>query len=161
MFQRVSLFQDLRQSISENKLSTVVEKADKILNHPEKAEELILWLESITHFQNAEFASSFVISWILVERDLSNSWESFLGERNVRGDRKHKLANSGMWPADSVLETLNLSGVLAETEYKSLMELKSKRNSFVHEGSTITKDDALECLNLATEIMKHDLEGLL
>jgi hypothetical protein len=79
----------------------------------------------------------------------------------VRGDRKHKLVNAGVWPADSVLETLNLAGVMAEREYKTLMELKSKRNSFVHEGSIITMDDASECLKLATEIMKHDLEGLL
>ncbi len=54
-----------------------------------------------------------------------------------------------------------MAGVLPEGEYKDLMELKSKRNSFVHEGRKITKDDALDCLNLATEIMKHDLEGLL
>jgi len=161
MFQRLSWFQDLRRSVSEEKVLAIVEKADKILDHHEKAEELILWLESNTHFQNAEFASSFVISWILVERDLSTSWESFLGEKNVRGDRKHKLVNSGVWPADSVLETLNLAGVLAEREYKTLMELKSKRNSFVHEGSMITRDDAAECLNLATGIVKHDLEGLL
>jgi len=161
MFRRLSWFQESRPSISETELSAVVEKADKILSHPKKAEELILWLESNTHFQNAEFAPSFVISWILIERNLSNSWESFLGEKNVRGDRKHKLVNAGVWPADSVLETLNLAGVMAEREYKTLMELKSKRNSFVHEGSIITMDDASDCLNLATEIMKHDLEGLL
>ncbi len=161
MYRRLSFFQDPRQSISENILSEIIEKAHKILDHPKKADELILWLESNTHFQDGEFASSFVISWILVERDLSTSWESFLRERNVRGYRKNKLVNSGMWPADSVLETLNLAGILAEKEYSILMELKSKRNSFVHEGSTITKDDALECLDLATTIMKHDLEGLL
>jgi len=161
MFERFSFFRYPRIPIPEDTLSRIVEKADKILKHPEKTDELILWLESNTHFQDAEYAPSFVISWIMVERNLSNVWETFLRERNVTSDRKHKLANSGLWPADHVLETLNLAGTLDEKKYRALMELKSMRNSFVHEGRKITKDDSLECLDLATEIMKHDLEGLL
>ncbi len=161
MFERFSFLRYPRVPIPEDTLSKIVERADKILEHHEKADELILWLESNTHLQDAEYAPSFVISWIMVERNLSNSWGTFLREKNVLSDRKHKLANLGLWPTDHVLETLNLAGVLPEGEYKDLMELKSKRNSFVHEGRKITKDDALDCLNLATEIMKHDLEGLL
>ena len=66
--------------------------------------------------------------------------------------------NPGVWRADIVLETLNLADNLAEREYKTLMELKRKRNSSVHEGSMITRDDASECLNLAPEILRHEIE---
>ena len=118
-------------------------------------------MEANTHLQDAEYAQSFVISWIIVERNLATSWEAFLSEKNVRGDRESKLTDFNRWSTDSILETLNLAGTLPEREYKSLMELKSKRNSFVHRGRKITRDDADECMKLATGIMKHDLEGLL
>ncbi len=79
----------------------------------------------------------------------------------MRGDRRHKLLNQGVWSAGNVLETLNLSGLLPEKEYKVLMDLKGARNSFIHAGTTITKDDSSACLDLATQILKHDLEGML
>lgn len=160
MFER-SWFQYGRTPVEEQKLSKIVETADRIMKHPNLADELILWLEASTHFQDSEYAQSFIVSWIIVERNLSNIWAFFLSERNVRGDRENKLTDSNRWPIDSVLETLNVANFLPEREYKSLMELKSKRNSYVHRGRKITKEDSEECLKLATEIMKHDLEGLL
>ena len=161
MFERLSFLQHPRVPVEPDKLSEIVERGNRILKHPDEADELILWLEANTHLQDAEYAQSFVISWIIVERNLATSWEAFLSEKNVRGDRESKLTDFNRWSTDSILETLNLAGTLPEREYKSLMELKSKRNSFVHRGRKITRDDADECMKLATGIMKHDLEGLL
>ena len=150
-----------RTAVVEDKLSKVVRRANRILSHPDKVDELTFWLESNTHMQDSEYAQSFTISWIIVERNLSNVWKAFLNEKNVEGNREDKLVSPGIWSIDYVIEALNLAGVIPEKDYKTLMDLKNKRNGFVHRGRRITKDDSVQCLNLATEIMRHDLEGLI
>lgn len=158
--QRLS-FMSLRRVVTEDTFSEIIGKAERIYQHLDKSDELSFFLQALTHLEDTEFAQSFTMSWILVEKYLSQIWENFMREKKVYGERENKLTNPGMWSMDFVIETLNLGGVLSEQRYKLLMELKGKRNSFIHKGRAITKDDAEECLKMAKEIVLHDLEGLI
>ena len=159
--QRFSFMSTLRRVVTEDKISEVVGKAQRIYQHLDKSEELSFFLQALTHLEDTEFAQSFTMSWIIVEKYLSRIWKNFMQEKKVYGERENKLTNPGMWSTDFVIETLNLSGVLSEQRYKLLMELKKERNNFIHKGRAITKDDAEECLKMAKEIVLCDLEGLI
>ncbi len=50
-----------RTPIPEDRLSRIMERANRLFVHPQKTDELILWLESSTHFNDGEYAPSFVI----------------------------------------------------------------------------------------------------
>ena len=60
--------------------------------------------------------------------------------------RLSKLTNSNYWTFDYILEVLALQDKIDEKSYDLLMELKSKRNKYYHNGKQITREDADRCL---------------
>lgn len=150
-FRQPSIFSYRRKEVSEKQIFDFIETAERILKHRDKTEQLHLWLETYTHFRNSEFPESFVVGWIIVERFLSRIWEDFLRDKGVYGERESKLTSPGQWSIDYVIETLNLSGTVTDDQYKLFMDLKGKRNSFVHRGRSIRREDAENCLELATK----------
>lgn len=146
-----------RSSVSKEKLLEILRKAERIFEHKDKVEQLRFLLEANTHFVNSEYAQSFTMSWIIIEKYVFSLWEQFLKQRKVGGKRKHKLTNPSLWSVDYILETLNLNGILNGNEYKLLNELKKKRNNFIHKGKTISKEDARQCIDLGFNIVRMSL----
>ena len=158
---RSSFPSSTRAAVTEDRMRQVVYRAEKIYKHPEKSEQLVFLLQAQTYLTGSEYAQSFTLSWIIVEKYLSQLWENFLNDKNVNGNREDKLTNAGVWSIDFVIEAMNLAGVLEDNRYKTLMDLKGKRNNFIHRGRSVTRDDSVECLELAKNIVTHDLEGLI
>jgi hypothetical protein len=116
-------------------------------------EELRLLSEAFTHINDAEYSQSFVMSWSIIERYISELWKKRLDGKDMDGERIGKLLNSAQWSVDYQLEVLNLSGEIADGEYDIFIEMKSKRNKFIHKGKQIAKEDAERCFNLAKNIV--------
>jgi hypothetical protein len=150
----------LRKEVSKEVIEKILNKA-KIVAKNEKLAELVTFLiEGYTHYSNSEYSQSFIINWLIVERYLSELWGEFIKERQVNGDRKSKLKNPIQWGIDHILETLNLTGKLNDETYKLLIDLKNKRNRFVHRGETIDKPTSEKLLNFSFKIVESRLSQL-
>lgn len=143
-----------RRTVPQEEIKRIIKKAETIFKYPQISEQLILALESYTHLEEAEYAQSFTMSWIIIEKYLSEIWRHFLSQKQIRGKRKEKLANPFLWSLDNVLETLHLVGKINDNEYKSLNYLKGVRNNFVHKGQEVTKEDAEKCFNAGMNIVR-------
>jgi hypothetical protein len=136
-------------------MKQIIQKAAKV--HEGKNQELLLLAEAYTHLNNGEFSQSFTMSWNIIERYVSEIWIRTLAKKQIRGERKSKLLNSIFWSTDYLLEVLNVSGNLGETEYVTFMEIKSKRNGFIHGQKEITEVDAQRCFNIGKSIVTKKL----
>jgi hypothetical protein len=150
-----------RKIIQEKTLSEIIRKAELVFNKSEIAEQVGFFLTAFTHLSNSEFPQAFIISWLIVEKYLSSLWDSFLFDSKIDRERRDKLTNPGMWPIDSVLETMNLSDKLSDENYKLFMELKNKRNKFIHGGVAITAEDCQKCLGVSQKIVRDAIMGLI
>jgi hypothetical protein len=151
---------DERRVVSQQKIQEILRRSVKILKDPTKIEKLSFLLEANTHFINSEYSQAFIMSWIIVEKYLFSLWETYLKQKQISNKRKTKLVNPTFWTTDTVLETLNLNGDLGLNEYRLLMNLKKKRNNFIHKGTLITKQATEQCLALSTKIVKRNLSNL-
>lgn len=146
----------LRTRISGEEMIEILQKTEKILGQPEHAETLRFLVEAHTHLSNAEFSQAFMMSWIILEKHISDLWADLLKAQDVSEMRKRKLLGGhDKWTIDIILETLNLSGSLEPKRFQELMKLKKKRNDFIHERKRIAKDDAETCVNLSKEVVKE------
>lgn len=146
-----------RREVSEQTLRGIIKEASDIFKEEKYIEELELLGEAFTHFNDAEYAQSFVMSWIIIERHVSELWRRRLDSKNFDHERMSKLLNPSQWSIDYLLEVLNMNGEINETEYDIFMEMKNKRNKFIHQGKQIAKEDAERCLNIAKEIVMKKL----
>ena len=97
---------------------------------------------------------AFVLSWLIIEKDVYSRWSKYLDEKGIQESRRHKLEkNLGVWTADVVIEQLSLAGVISSDEYLKLMSLKTVRNSMIHKAQRVSKEHAEESLKLALGIV--------
>ena len=148
----------LAHTIKPETMKNILSTAEKILKHGKLADDVILLNEGRTHFFNFEFASSFVMSWTVVERHYSDLWNNLLDEINMTRSRKSKLSNSSHLIFSRIIKTLSQQNKIDKQSYKTLLRLKKKRNGFHHEGRPIAKDDASQCLSLATQILNDKMK---
>ena len=148
------------QTISKEKLAEIISKAEAVFKRSDITEQVLFYLEASTHFAESEYTQSFTMSWIIIEKYLSGQWENFLRGKSIGGKRKDKLTNSTLWSIDYVIQTLAINGVIEDNEYRLLMDLKTKRNNFIHNGQKITKDDAENCLRIAESVVRQSVNSL-
>ncbi|NWG36745.1 hypothetical protein [Nitrososphaera sp.] len=149
-----------RREIDEMTLRQIVAKAGRIFDEGKYVEDLRLLSESFTHFNDAEYAPSFVMSWSIIERHISKLWKKKVDEKDLDEDRTNKLLDTNRWSADYLLEVLNLNEEISEDDYDRYMEMKSKRNRFIHRGKQIVREDAERCFNIAKEIVVRKVGSL-
>lgn len=150
-----------RNEIPEEKIKELIRKAERIGQHVDLTEQIIFLLEGFTHFENSEYSQSFIMSWLIVEKYLFKLWLEFLSERGITGKRKDKFTSSILWSTDHVLETLDLVGKVNKSDYVLLMDLKNKRNNFVHRGVQIDKRTSEKLLDQCLSIVKNDLARII
>ena len=143
----------VRTTVEPETVREILSNAGKLLAHEELADDLRLFNEGLTHFDNSEFAPAFVMGWSVIERHYYDLWKASLSKKNITGKRLNKLTKSGQWTFDIVLESLNLKSEINDDTYKQLMGLKHKRNNFYHKAKSISKDDAAHCLDYAKKIV--------
>ena len=115
-----------RRAVSQDELSHILGRAERIYRDQEKSELLIFLLEAYTHLEDTEYAEAFTLAWIVIERHLAQQWKDFLRDKKIAGGRKHKLTDHVFWSTDHVIEVLSLGGTMDVERYRLLMELKKE-----------------------------------
>jgi len=144
-----------RTGIGNEDLIRLIQQAERISNDPDLSDFLTFFLEAHTHLENSEYSQSFIMSWVIVERQMYWLWKKFLREERIPSERRKKLTFPPIWTIDFVLEVLNLQGQLSREAYRGLMSLKTKRNSIIHLGESTTPEEAEKCFKVAREIVKQ------
>lgn len=148
------LILDGRIEIEKDQIIRTIKEAEKINSDPETSDFLTFLLQSNTHLKNSEYSQSFIMSWVIVERQISWLWGKFLKEEQIPRKRRDKLCNPRYWTIDFILEVLDLRGQLTKEEYVDYMDLKDKRNDMIHLGEGVSLEDAEKCYRIATDIVK-------
>ena len=148
----------VRTTTKPDTIREILLNTEKLLEHEKLAADMRLFNEGLTHFQNSEFAQSFIMSWSVIERHYSDIWNTLLSSKNIDHERFSKLINPNQWTIDSVLEFLSLQEEIDETSYDLLMDLKKKRNKFYHNGKQIIKGDAERCIKHAMGLLTKKIK---
>ncbi|MCD6583171.1 MAG: hypothetical protein J7K71_00565 [Candidatus Omnitrophica bacterium] len=156
--QRYSYIFREKKEIPKEELIKAIKQAEVLTKDEMVAEFLTYLLESYTYLQTSEYNQSFIISWITIEKYLSFRWKDFLKEKEIVSKRKEKLED---WTIGQFLEALNFAGKITDEQYKSFIEMKKKRDKFVHEGQQISKEDAEKCFKVCSSIIELLRSGIL
>lgn len=140
--------------VEPSKMTSIINRAAGLFHDHKLTEELRLLIESYTHLNDSEFAQSFILSWSIIERHVYQSWLRKLDDMDLDEERLSKLRGQTV---DYLLEVLNVAGDLPEPDYERYMELKVKRNKFIHKGKPIRKEDAEKCYEIAKQIIQARL----
>lgn len=144
-----------RTEVDKEKLVGLIQQAERITRDPDIADFLVFLLEAHTCLHSSEYMQSFVMSWVIIERQMFWLWQRFLKEEQVPRARREKIMNPVYWTVDFVLETLNLLGQVSQEDYDVLMKLKNKRNDIMHEGESVSQSEAEKCFEIAKMIVKQ------
>jgi hypothetical protein len=147
-----------RTQLSGDELLQVLKRAKEIMEDKDTNQKLLLWLEAFTYFKNSDFTQSFIMSWIVIEKYISNLWIDFLREHAVKGKRLDKFKDVSRWTTDHFLEVLCLSQKLKMDDYQEYMRLKGIRNGIIHKGETVIEANAKSCLARSKGIIAKQIE---
>ena len=150
-----------REIIKEEVIKELIKKAEKISKYEDLSQQLIFLLAGYTYYANSEYSQSFIINWIIVEKYLFKLWKNLLAEKGLTGKRKKKLIDSILWGTDYILETLNLNGNIDKETYDLIMDLKKKRNKFIHEGQLMDQSSSEKLLNFCRDRVKDNLSKVI
>lgn len=144
-----------RTEIEKYNFVKTVKLAEHISMDPDISDFLTFFLQAHSHLENSEYSQSFIMSWVIIERQILWLWKKFLKEEQMPKKRRDKLTNPAYWTIDFVLEGLNLGVRLSQNEYEDLMALKDKRNDIIHLGESTTFEEAQKCFKRARDIVKQ------
>lgn len=150
-----------RSEVEKEILVGIISEAGSIMNNEKLSDELVLFGEGTTHFGNAEYVQSFIMSWSILERHISELWKVRVDQKDLDEEREQKLKSSAIWGLDYQLESLNLVGVVSDEDYEIYSDLKRKRNKLIHSGRTVSKEDAEKSLGLAKGIIASKIDSRL
>ena len=149
-----------RKKVSRDLIEEILKRAEIIARDENLTELLVFLIEGYTHYFNSEYSQSFIVNWLIIERYLYELWEELLKEREIKGKRKNKLTNTAQWGIDYIIEALNFTNKISKEDYKILMEIKNKRNKFVHRGEIIDKSTSKRLLDFTFKIVRSKLSQL-
>jgi hypothetical protein len=133
----------------------VIKKANIIMKNQTVRDYVLSLLDAKTHLLIKEHKTSFLLSWVVLEKYIDDVWLEMLKSQEVTGKRFDKLAKSILWSADDKLETLNLLNVIENERYFEIIRLKAIRNKIIHEERKVTEREAKEVLQISTQIVKE------
>jgi hypothetical protein len=144
-----------RREISKDKLVQLIQQAERNTQDYDIADFLVFLLEAYTYLQSSEYMQSFVMSWVIIERQMFWLWKKFLREEQIGRIRREKMMNPAYWTLDFVLQTLNLVGKISREDYQMSMDLKNKRNDIMHLGERVSESEAKKCFEIAKMIVQR------
>jgi hypothetical protein len=153
--------------VSVNTIEEIIQQAERTrLKDSKRKERIVMLLESWTHILNCEFAESFTLSWLIIEKRINDLWErqidsqlktdyASVDETDAKlnkkiKDRRSKLENYNLYTTDTKLEMLKFLGVLTLDQYDQFMRFKDVRNGIAHARKTrkVSYHDAHDLWNL-------------
>ena len=149
-----------KRKLTPEQLNQALRDTERYMDNHQIRFYLPFFLESHTHLRESEYSQSFFMSWVIIETYLRGKWKEVLQDKDISRKRRKKLENPGAWSIDYLIETMNISGVLTNTDYKDLMELKKKRNDIIHGTSKASKKDSGKALSVALNIVKQEISRI-
>ena len=104
-------------------------------------------LESYAHMDSFELSQSFMFSWFIVERHISQLFVS------VGFKKKYTIATK--------IKKLNDSGIIDDNEYGFLIKYKDIRNNLIHTGKTIAEYESTRLFEFSRDIIKNEINQIL
>ncbi len=135
------------REIQQEQLIEIIKQAEILTKEDIVSEFLVYLLESYTYFQNSEYNQSFIMSWIIIEKYLSFRWRELLQEKGIKGKQIENL------DIDMILKTMYQSELITDEQFKLYMKMKEIRNDFVHEGKSISKENAQKCFKVGSSVV--------
>lgn len=130
----------------------IIAKAEKLTSDLKTKTYILTYLDAVTHFHALEYKTSYLLSWILLEKYIEDVWCETLKKNKVAKRRYDKLTGI-FWSADDKIECLNLLGYFSKKRYSELMSLKTLRNQILHEDKTVDQEKTKRSLDLCKTII--------
>lgn len=137
--------------LTKKELKTAISEAELYWKDEQLRFYMPFLLESNTHFSEYEYSQSFFMSWIIIETYLTRTWKDHLNKKKIPRNRLKTLGDR--WTIATIIEVMELQGLLSDQEYGTLVKLKNMRNDILHGESEATKEDAKEALFLANGLL--------
>jgi len=149
----------------------VIELLVKYINGVIKNDELISLLsqftKSIYEFGLANYDTSLVLSWFIIERIVQEKWERWIhssntsnpdGTKRINNDRFKTLTGRD-YPISVVSNILELSNIIPFDLYKKVDKLRRDRNLIVHpdDRHKIQADDCRLAFEVVTDLLEEKL----
>ncbi|TAK18090.1 MAG: hypothetical protein EPO37_05740 [Nitrosarchaeum sp.] len=138
--QKEKILEHRRKEIDEDYFKKIMEKASKIFEDKDMAEDLRILLEAITHMKDSEFPQAFIMGWKIIEKYISQKWH------------KKQNTNKKIKTPDVVVMINDLKDELQE-KYSDFTELRKIRNSYMHGKKTVTQKEAQKCVDISKELV--------
>ena len=138
-------------------IQEMLSNTEKLLAHEELSEDLRLLNDGYTHFDNSEFAPSFIIGWSLIETHYHEIWKSILFKNKSGSEYSAKIKKLSRLAIGTILTILESQDKIDKKSYKIVMNLKEKRNTYYHQRKQVTKEDAKRCLRYALELLAEKI----
>lgn len=146
-----------RMQITSLMMKGFVEQAFLFYNNPEYVDDLLLigesWSLSFDKMENA----SFLYSWMIIENMIEHTWRKYIKGLERTANEKDFLKNHNSWYISHMIQALSFAEKLSCVTRASFNTLRKIRNDIVHNRHSVTKDETLDCLNLATELVYDKL----
>ena len=128
--------------------------------------------KSLASYKSADFTTSMVLSWFLLERFIESAWDRHLdqenleqgsGEKRISAKRRQPLNDHRSYPVAVKLQTLELAQKISFDRFSELDLLRRKRNDIVHPRKVQdvrmeTAGDA-DCCGKAFALLQQLIEG--
>ena len=97
--------------------------------------------KSLAAYKSADFTTSLVLAWFLLERFIEIRWTNYLeaenrelenNQKRINADRRKSLNDNRSYPVSVKLQILELSQRISFKQFSDLDILRDKRNSIVH-----------------------------
>lgn len=131
----------------------------EILNYAERLagleveEDLHFYLEALSHLAEAEYPQALFFSWLVCEREVYRRWREFLRNIAVPG-RTSGARQEDVRAVEIPLAILFATGRLSEDEHQRLRETKTARNKVLHEGRSVSFEEAQKVHRLALDMIR-------
>ena len=146
-----------KTAIPIDSMREIIDIAEKVLRNDTLNDSILFLLESYTHLRDSEYSPSFIFSWFIIEKQISQLFDEMLSEKDVSKNRQKKYENHGKWSSDTKIEVLNFCGKITNEDYKHISKYNKMRNDFVHQNNKIDKDESIKLFELSKQIVKDQL----
>ncbi len=138
---------------------------ETICRIPDMTEKLATFAKALSDFNAANYSTSVVLCWFLLERTLFERYKNFIKEKNDSGKhyiskKRRELLTSRDFTASIVSQMLELSGCISAIDLQHLDTIRKFRNDIAH----YLKDKlptAQECEAALDFTLKFVLEGII
>ncbi len=144
----------LRRQISLDDLKLIMNYCKNSWNKSKDQKYLDLIINGFTLLENENYSPAFLIFWTIIEIHLHSLWTDKLRNSGVTQTIQNNLDR---WYLNTVLEILNVDKLISKNEYSDYKKLVVLRNSIIHAGNIVTKQQADECHNAASTIVKNQI----